>query len=101
MGRKIVDNSELVRWRDLEAREVLLSLADYVKEDVSFLPRTSVRSTRWHASVGGHELELLCTGARFFNPATGVGGGGAIDLAMQLFNMPFRDAVALLREKGI
>ncbi|MEK7891600.1 hypothetical protein AAB992_31315 [Burkholderia contaminans] len=101
MGRKAVDNSDLVRWRTLAATDTLHLLADYAKQDRSFIPRTSHQSTRWHAKVNGAEFEILCTGPKFLDTRAGKGGGGAIDMAMHLLRLDFKQAVNLLRSKGI
>jgi hypothetical protein len=98
---RAVDNSTIARWRALDATAVLDAVADYVKQDVEFTPRTSVRSTRWQANAGGRDYEILCTGPKFFDTRANCGGGGAIDLVMHLFRLNFRQAVALLREKGL
>lgn len=101
MGRKSVDNSELARWRSLAAADTLRLLADYVKQDRSFIPRASHQSTRWHVRANGVEFEILCTGPKFLDTRGGNGGGGAIDLAKHLLGLDFRRAVAVLRDKGV
>ena len=53
-----VDNSELARWQSLDAAMVLRALADYAKEDLSYVPRLNTRSSRWQASVAGNDLEI-------------------------------------------
>jgi hypothetical protein len=85
----------------LAASDVLRLLADHVKEDGDFIPRESHQSSRWHATVGGHDFELLCTGPKFLDTRAGTGGGGAIDLAMHLLHIGFKQATQLLRTKGI
>lgn len=47
---------------------------------------------RWHADAGA----ISVTGTKFFNWNTGIGGGGAIDLAMHLCGFDFKAAVAWL-----
>jgi len=47
---------------------------------------------RWHTVKG----TISVTGAKFFNWNSGTGGGGAIDLAIQLCDFDFRTAVAWL-----
>ena len=49
---------------------------------------------RWKTDRG----TLSVTGMRFFNWHTHAGGGGAIDLAMHLRGVGFKDAVAWLRD---
>jgi hypothetical protein len=101
MVRRAVDNFELDRWRTLHAGDLLPLLADYVKQDLSFSPTASLRSTRWHISAGGREFELLCTGSKFFDTRSGKGGAGAIDLAMYLLGFDFKQTVRLLRDRGV
>ena len=101
MRRKPVDNLELARWRGLFAADILLLLAEYAKRDPDFRPRTSHQSTRWHARARGIEFEILCTGPKFLDTRFGKGGGGAIDLAMYLLDLDFKEAVNLLRSKGV
>jgi hypothetical protein len=47
---------------------------------------------KWHTSKGA----ISCTAAKFMNWNQGVGGGGAIDLAMHLNNLEFKAAVEWL-----
>jgi hypothetical protein len=100
MVRRAVDNFELDRWRALPAADLLPLLADYVKQDLTFLPTTSLQSTRWHVSADGREFELLCTGPKFFDTRSGKGGAGAIDLAMHLLHLDFKQSLRLLRQQG-
>jgi len=101
MGRRLVDNSTLARWRDLDAVVVLLAIADHAKQDVEFRPRQSHDTTRWHASAAGLDYEILCTGPRFLDTRANRGGGGAIDLVMHLLGLDFTRAVAVLRDKQL
>ena len=39
-----VDKSDLTRWQSLDAAVVLIALADYAKEDVSYVPRLNTPS---------------------------------------------------------
>lgn len=96
-----VDNLDLERWRTMDAAEALLALADYAKRDPSFTPRGSNTTTRWNVSVGGKDHELLCSGPKFFDTRASKGGGGAVDLVMHLFDLPFKRAVRTLREKRL
>lgn len=96
-----VDNSTLKRWRDLDAIVVLNALADHIKLDRTFQPTTSRLSTRWIVHAAGREWEMLCTGPKFWDTRAERGGGGAIDLVMHLHRIPFKAAVALLKEKGL
>ncbi len=49
--------------------------------------------TKWHTAKGA----ISCTAAKFMNWSEGIGGGGAIDLAMHLNGLEFRAAVDWLR----
>ena len=101
MGRRAVDNSELERWRTVDVTRLFGVLLDYSKQDEGFRPRCGAGTTRWNVSVGATELELLCTGAKFFDTRAGAGGAGAVDFAMYVLGLPFKDAVRLLRTKGL
>ena len=96
-----VDNSELARWQSLDAAMVLRALADYAKEDLSYVPRLNTRSSRWQASVAGNDLEILCTGPKFWDDRANCGGVGALDLAMHLFGISFKKAARLLAERNL
>ena len=96
-----MDKSDLERWRELGAAAALLVWADHAKEDVTFRARGPKGTTRWHASVRGVEFEILCTGAKFYDTRAQRGGGGAVDLAMHLLNLTFKEATAALKEQGL
>lgn len=97
---RAVDQLTLTRWREMDASAVLGTLADHAKVDSSFHPRICPQTHRWHAHLAGREWELLCTGPKFWDVRAKRGGGGAIDMAMYLYGLPFKAAVALLKEKG-
>jgi len=97
----VVGNSSLARWRSLDAVRVLGALADYSKRDVTFRPFKDPKTSRWHACVRGHEFELLLTGPKFWDTRDKRGGGGAVDLAMHLARVDFKQAVELLRNAGL
>ena len=99
MKRVIVDNSELIRWRSRLATTVLKLLADHIKKDPDFVPIERHTVSRWHVMVSGRDYEFLCDGPKFYDTRQKCGGGGAIDLAMHLFKLDFKDAVA--RIKGV
>lgn len=96
-----VEHSSLTRWRSLEAVSVLRVLVDYSKRDATFRPIKNPKTSRWHASLGGVEFELLLTGQRFWDTRGKRGGGGAVDLAMHLAGVDFKGAVNLLRTAGL
>jgi len=95
-----VDNLELARLRGLSAVEVLRLLADHTKVDRDFTPTQATSTQRVHVSAAGADWELLLDGPRFFDTRARKGGGGAVDLVMHLWRVPFRKAVAILREAG-
>lgn len=96
-----VDNSELQRLRDLSALEVLSRLATHVKLDRDFIPREAASTQRVHVNAAGADWELLVDGPRFYDTRTRKGGGGAIDLVMHLWRVPFKKAVAILRDADV
>ena len=98
---KPVDKSSLARWRTIDAATCLVALADFAKVDPSFAPRKDMHSTRWHANANGQDFELLCTGPKFWDTRALRGGGGAVDLAMHLFGVDFKQAIAMLVAKSI
>jgi len=98
---KSVDNSVLIRWRAMDSSICLEALADHAKEDRSFQPRADQRTSRWHAYIAGQDVELLCTGPKFWDTRAEHGGGGAVDLVMHLFGLDFKHAVAMLKDRGL
>ena len=95
-----VDNSELCRLRGLAALDVLRLMAHHTKLDRDFVPRCATGTRRVHVSAAGNEWELLVDGPRFFDTRSEQGGGGAVDLVMHVWRVPFRKAVQMLRESG-
>lgn len=96
-----VDNSSLQRWQAMDAAETLQALAEWAKQDRSFRERTAKGTTRWHVCVQGKEYEVLCSGSKFFDLRQQTGGGGAVDLAMHLLGLTFKQAIRALRERGL
>lgn len=101
MKSRVVDNSALRRWQAASASDILLSLSDYAKRDLSFFPTRDRRTSRWHATVGGRDVELVCTGSKFYDTHARRGGAGAVDLTMHLFRVDFVKAVRLLKARGL
>jgi hypothetical protein len=95
-----VDNSELTRLRGLEALRTLGLLAEYVCVDRDFKPTKSHGTSRVHVSAAGVVWEFLVNGPKFYDTRSGAGGGGAIDLVMYVWGVPFKKAVAMLRRAG-
>ena len=98
---RAVDKSDLARWQKLEASLVLRRLADHIKEDRSFKPTLADSTVRVHANAAGGEWELLLTGPKWFDTRCRKGGGGAVDLVMHLWGVPFKQAAKLLKESGL
>jgi len=71
------------RVRGIPLQEVLL---------LAGAKRDRYDKAKWHTSKGA----ISCTAAKFMNWHQGVGGGGAIDLAMHLNNLGFKAAVEWL-----
>lgn len=96
-----VDKSLLVRWQSLEAADCLKAIADFAKEDRAYIPRNSMRSTRWHVTADGKDFEFICTGSKFWDVRANAGGGGAVDLAIHLFGITFKQATRILMERNL
>lgn len=80
--------------------EVALGLlAIYVKADPTYVPVRTETSRRWHVRTACGEFELLTTGQKWWDMRAKKGGGGAIDLAMHLLQLPFVEAVKVLIER--
>lgn len=94
-------SQELSRFRSTGAVDALIALANYAKRDASFVPSKSKNTERWHATAGNVQFELLLCGPKFFDTRTKTGGGGAIDLAIHLYCLQFKEAIALLRNLGL
>jgi hypothetical protein len=92
---------ELQRLRQIPAAVALAALTAYAKRDSSFVPTKSLKTERWHATVGSYQFELLLNGPKFYDTRAKFGGGGAIDLAIHLHRLSFIDAVELLRKRGV
>jgi hypothetical protein len=60
----------------------------------------AVKEDWCHVGAGGADWEILVDGARFYDTRAGKGGGGAVDLVMHLWRVPFKQAVKMLREAG-
>jgi len=88
--------SKLDHWRTLDPAYVLIRLSEHAKSDVTFVPRKDPATSRWHASVGGQDFELLLTGPKFWDCRANIGGGGAVDLVMHLKGIGFKAATTFL-----
>lgn len=94
-------DDKLVKWRALDSIQVLGILADHVKVDSTFKPMKATLTRRVHVNAAGFDWEFLVVGPKFYNMRTRTGGGGAIDLVMHIWQVPFKKAVNILRQAGI
>ena len=95
-GKKISD-IDLEIFRAMDCADALPFLADYCKQDRDFTALKNAHTSRWHVTAGGYDHEILTTGPKWFDTRANVGGGGAIDLAMHLHRITFKQAVAKLQ----
>jgi hypothetical protein len=96
-----VDNSTLDRLRRMKALSCLQAMGIYVKVDQDYLPTTANTTQRVHVSAAGNDWELLVDGPKFYDTRAKTGGGGAVDLVMHLWCVPFKKAVRMLAEAGV
>lgn len=80
--------------------DCLLVMGAYVKVDCDYVPTKSKTTQRVHVHVAGSDWELLLDGPRFYDTRAKVGGGGAIDLVMYLWQVSFQRAVKMLDKVG-
>jgi hypothetical protein len=71
----------------------LASLEYHVAIDRDFVPTKDSRSERWIVSGQAGSFELVVTGLKWFDVRRQVGGGGIIDLVMQMEGLSFVGAV--------
>jgi hypothetical protein len=83
----------------MPSEDVLALLAIYYKADPTYVPVKDPRGRRWHVRTPCGEFEILTSGPhKWYDTRANRGGGGAIDLAMHLWQLSFVDAVKLLTE---
>lgn len=98
--RRSFSRATLTSLREIPSEEALALLTLYYKADPTYVPLKDPRSRRWQVRTACGEFEILTTGpTRWFDTRARKGGGGAIDLAMHLLQLPFVDAVKLLAER--
>jgi hypothetical protein len=90
------DGAVLDALRSMTVAETLDRLGLHWRRDPTFSPHKDPRTTRLHVSIGGGVVELIATGARWYDTRAQRGGGGAIDLTMHLLGVSFVDAVKRL-----
>lgn len=97
--RRSFSPATLSSLRNIPVDEALRLLAIDFKADPTYRPLKDPRSRRWHVHTARGEFEILTTGsAKWYDTRAQRGGGGAIDLAMHLLQLPFVNAVKLLAE---
>jgi hypothetical protein len=95
-GRRFFDPAALDALRSMTPQQTLDRLGLGWKRDPDFSPTKNPATVRLHVAVGAGVVELVVTGARWYDPRAKKGGGGAIDLTMHLLGLPFVDAVKRL-----
>ena len=95
MGNRISE-ARVEALRSLPLTAVLDGLGLYWKADPDYRPTKDRSSRRINVSADAAVYELLLTGQRWYDMRSKKGGGGALDLAMYLTKMKFRDAVTML-----
>lgn len=98
MARKSKFSDEfLQKLREMPLTKALDVLGVYWKQDRDYKPLRDKSSIRVNVTVKDvRSVELLFTGIRWYDTRSKNGGGGAIDLAMYLFEVDFKEAVAML-----
>lgn len=88
----------LHQLRELDPPALLHLVGLHFKADASYVPKRSVHSERIHVSLqDGQVIELVYTGAKWFDKRAGVGAYGGIDLVMHLMDLDFHQAVERLK----
>jgi hypothetical protein len=95
-SRRSFDPVLLESLRSMPPAETLDRLGLAWKRDPHFRPQKNAATSRLHVAVGAGVVELIVTGARWYDTRAGKGGGGAIDLTMHLLRVSFVDAVKRL-----
>lgn len=93
MRSRRFDDALIEHLRQVPVLAVLDALGLYWKRDATFQPVKDKATVRVHVSLGGGVVELLATGAKWYDTQADRGGGGAIDLAMHLLRLDFVTAV--------
>lgn len=92
-----IDDAEIARLRAMSVDDTLTLLGLYAKLDRDYQPHKSAQSKRVNVSVDSTVIELVVTGAKWYDTRAQRGGGGAIDLTMHLYREPFVKAVQRLQ----
>ena len=102
MGRLSHNGDKVLRARNASLVSVLDALQRFgslvFSRDLTFRPINDYRTERFFVTLAcdGHTVELLVTDSKCFDVRMKLGGGGAIDLYMYLFNVSFVVAVRAL-----
>jgi hypothetical protein len=96
-SRRSFDPAALDALRSMPPAETLDRLGLHWRRDPDFRPQKNAATVRLYVTVGAGVVELVVTGARWYDTRAQRGGGGAIDLTMHLLNLPFVDAVKRLQ----
>ena len=84
--------------RALSLADTLQRLGLHWKRDPTFKPDKNQDTERLYIDTdAGHVIELVVTWPKWYDTRSKQGGGGAIDLAMHLCDLPFVEAVKRLR----
>jgi hypothetical protein len=98
--RKSFGAATLARLRATPSDEALEWLAIHRKADPTYKPIKDPGSHRWHILTACGEFEIVTTGVKWYDSRAKKGGGGAIDLAMHVLQVPFVEAVKILGANG-
>jgi hypothetical protein len=90
------DVALLDELRSMTPQQTLDRLGLCWKQDPDFRPQKNAATVRLHVTVGAGVVELVVTGARWYDTRARKGGGGAIDLTMHLCGLDFVGAVKRL-----
>jgi hypothetical protein len=99
--RRWFDAAVLQRLRQVACVSAFGRLEGHFKRDPTFVPTKDPATERWHCSTPSGDSELLVNGLKWYDTRTQEGGGGSIDLVMQLYGLDFVDAVNLLVGRGL
>jgi len=91
--RRSFSPATLLAVRNLPLEEGLARLTIHCKADLTYVPIKDPRSRRWYLCTTQGEFEILTTGSKWYDTRAHRGGGGAIDLAIHLLQVPFPEAV--------
>lgn len=101
MHRKSFDEAVLERLRCVACSAAFERLDGHFRRDSAFVPTRDPNTQRWHCVTSRGDFELLTNGPKWYDPRAKRGGGGAIDLTMELYGVSFVDAVKMLLERGL